>query len=848
MSDYFPIDDPVLIFAIVAALILLSPILLGRFRLPGMIGLLLAGAILGPNALGVLARDQSFVLFGTVGLLYILFMAALEIDLAVLKRYRVHSMVFGVTTFALPQTLGFLVTYYLLGFELPAAILLASLFASHTLLAYPIASRLGISKTQAVTTAVGGTILTDTWSLLVLAVVAASTRGQIDEAFWYRLGISIAIYVLAILIGLPRLGRWFFRKAARDGVSEFVFVLAAVFGCASLSRLAGVQPIVGAFLAGLALNRLIPHSSTLMSRIRFTGEAVFVPFFLLSVGMLLDVRVFAGGLRSWYVALGMVGTVIITKFLAAESTRLFLRYGRDEARVVFGLTVAQAAATLAATMVGYEIGLFDDAVVNGAILMILGTCILAPLVVDKYGHILAAKQESDESAGPPQRILVALAKPLSAPPLLELAQLVRDPAQGQPVYPLSVVGEGPRTADQVAQAEKMLSKAVLQLSAADVPASPVTRIDLNIPSGILRARRELRGTEVIIGWAGRSSTAEFFFGSVLEQLLADPHYTLMVSRLLEPLNTCHRVLLAIPPSADQERSFPAAIRLVKQLTRQLGASLIVLSVKSHEQRVKKRIQAAKPAVEFTQHPLESWSGVMQALADAVSDTDLIVLHGLRGGTSAWRSAPGDLPERLARRFPDTNLLVVYPAEPQEEASAIADAEIASADEVETLALEHVVMNLSADSLQDTVRRLLPQVPALASGAYDDALVHTLVDGAVELTPGVVLLHAETELVRRPAVILGVSKDGIGQATEESRAYVCVVLIDPPGRDATRHLKNLAAVARMFHSPEVIERARTAADADELLALFDRQPQLTPVRMPAIGRVPSGGTPGDDHPS
>lgn len=672
MHGHLPIKDPVLIFAVVAALILLSPILLGRYRLPGMIGLLLAGAILGPNALGVLARDQSFVLFGTVGLLYIMFMAALEIDLAVFKRYRVHSVVFGIITFSIPQGLGFLFFRYLLGFDLLPALLIGSIFASHTLLAYPIASRLGIAKGQAVTTTVGGTILTDTLALLVLAVVAGSTRGKVDEAFWYRLGTSMALYVAVILIGVPRLSRWFFRRIARDGVSEFVFVLAVVFSCASLSHAAGVEPIVGAFLAGLALNRLIPHSSTLMSRIQFTGEAIFVPFFLLSVGMLLDVRIFAGGLRSWAVALGMLICVNAGKWLAADLTRLILRYSKAEGRVMFGLSVAQAAATLAATIVGYELKLFDDTVVNGAILMILATCILAPLVVDKHGRKVAESQvdEGDEATGPLQRVLVSIDQMATAPRLLELAQLVRDPAQGQPVYPLTVVPEGANSAEEVVRAEKLLGKVVLQLAAADVPASPVTRIDLNVPAGILRARRELRATDVVVDWPQRAGASELLFGSTLEKLLADPHYSLLATRLVEPLSTCQRVVFVVPPNADQDMSFPNAVRVVKRLARQLGGKLIVLAGKVHEERVIKRIQSVKPAMEITVRPLESWGGVLQALADALGDADLLVLLGQRSGASALRAGPGDLADRLAERFAQSNLVVIYPQEPQTESSAL----------------------------------------------------------------------------------------------------------------------------------------------------------------------------------
>jgi Kef-type K+ transport system membrane component KefB len=669
MNELLPIDDPVLVFAIVAALILLAPIVMGRWRLPGMIGLLAAGALLGPNALGVLARDQSFVLFGTVGLLWIMFTAALEIDMAVLKRHSGASLAFGLFTFGIPMGLGLVVGHHLLGFDWPAAILLASTFASHTLVTYPIASRLGITRNPAVTTAVGGTIVTDTLALLVLAVIVASTRGSIDEMFWYRLGVSLALYVAAILVGLPLLARWFFRKVGRDGVAEFVFVLATVFGCAALSHLAGSEPIVGAFLAGLALNRLIPHHSTLMNRIQFTGEAVFVPFFLLSVGMLLDLRVFAGGPRAWAVAAAMVVTVHVTKWLAAEATRL-LGYSRDQARLVFGLSVPQAAATLAATIVGHDIGLFDDAVVNGAILMILTSCVIAPLVVEHHGRRLALveEQESAEADTAGQRIVVALSRRSATAPLLELAMLIRDRAQHQPVYPLVVIEDKGKTSasNGVARAEKVLDGAVAQLAAADVAARPVARLDFSLAAGILRARRELLGTDVIVGLSERTTAPEFFFGSMLKKLLDDREYTLLVSRCLTPLNTCNRVLLVLPPDADHEAGFGRAAGIVRQLAHQVGASLAVMAEQRGEAAIRKRMAALKPAVDFRFLPLDNWAALMPALDNEVGAADLLVLYGTRTGSLAWRVTMSSLPDRLADRYPDTNLLMIYPAETRQQ--------------------------------------------------------------------------------------------------------------------------------------------------------------------------------------
>ncbi|HRP23461.1 cation:proton antiporter [Thauera sp.] len=668
MSNYLPIEDPVLVFALVAFLILLAPIVMGRWRLPGTIGLLLAGAILGPNALGVLARDQSFVLFGTVGLLYIMFSAALEIDLVVLKRYRVHSLVFGLLTFAIPQGIGTLLGYYVLGFPLPAAILLASLFASHTLLAYPVTRQLGIARNQAVTTAVGGTIITDTLALLVLAVIAASTQGDAGDYFWHTLVGSLIVYIAAMLYGLPKLGRWFFRKVERNGVSEFAFVLSTVFGCASLAHFAGSEPIIGAFLAGLALNRLIPHSSVLMNRIHFTGEAIFIPFFLLSVGMLLDVRVFFADARALLIMLTMVACVMLTKWLAAEATRFLLGYSRDQARLVFGLSVAQAAATLAATIVGYDLGLFDDAVVNGAIMMMLVTCVIAPWQVDHYGRKVArrATLSDDAEVGSKQRILVSLSERAPQQALLDLAVMLREPDQQQPVFPLTVVEDREGANEQVAAAERVLSRATSHLSAADVSSQPTTRIDLNLAAGILKARRELSGTDVIIGWSERTTTPEFFFGSLLENMLSDRDYNLIVSRPRAPLSTCSRLLVAIPPDAQHEPGFPIAIRLIKRLARQLDGTLVILTESAHEAAIVKRIKGIAPQCEVRSVGLARWSHLVRTIKESGGSGDALVLYGARPGGLAWRPAMGLLPGRLASIFPEMNMLLIYPATPRDE--------------------------------------------------------------------------------------------------------------------------------------------------------------------------------------
>ena len=342
----FPLTDPVLIFSVILFIILLAPIILHRFKIPDLIGLILAGALIGPNGLGIMARDSSIELFGKVGLLYIMFIAGLEIDLADLKKNYSRGVYFGLLTFLIPMGMGTAAGVYLLQLSWPSSVLLASMFASHTLMTYPIVSKYGVTKNRAVNVSIGATVITCLLALLVLAVIVGMSTGEINGNFWWRLSLSTAIFVAGILLLFPILGRWFFKRY-EDSIAQYIFVLALVFMASFLSKLAGLEDIIGAFLAGLALNRLIPNTSALMSRIEFVGNALFIPFFLIGVGMLVDYRVFMNGWASLWVAFIMCLVATLSKWLAAYITEKTLHYTRDEGRLLFGLSNAQAAATLA---------------------------------------------------------------------------------------------------------------------------------------------------------------------------------------------------------------------------------------------------------------------------------------------------------------------------------------------------------------------------------------------------------------------------------------------------------------------------------------------------------------------
>jgi Kef-type K+ transport system membrane component KefB/mannitol/fructose-specific phosphotransferase system IIA component (Ntr-type) len=797
-----PFTDPVLIVALATLIFLAVPILAERVRVPGVIGLIVAGAAVGPHGLGLLARDQTIVLLGTVGLLYLMLMVGLELDLHQFNRYRNRSIVFGLLSFLIPAALGVVLGLFL-GYSVGSALLLASAFSSHTLLAYPIASRLGIVRNEAVTTALGGTILTEILALLLLAVVANSARGgALDAAFWVRLTLSFGVYVGVVMWGLPRLGRWFFRQAGEGG-TEFIFVLASLFTVAYLSHAAGVEPIVGALLAGLALNRLVPGHGTLMNRIHFAGNTIFIPFFLLSVGMLVNVRALDSG-RAWTISIVLTVGVIASKWLAAKVTEKAFRYDADEGWVVFGLTVPHAAGTLAIVLVGYELGLLDQTEVNAVVLMILATCLAGPWAVERFGRRLAAREEQrpyDPDAAP-RRILIPLANPATAEALMDLAFVVRAHDSDEPLYPLTVAPEeGQATEAWVAEAERMLSHAVHHAAAAEVPVHPLTRVDANIAAGITRGIAETRSTEVIIGWDGRRTGARAIFGTVLDQLLERTRQTVLVARLGHPLSVTRRLVVLFPPGIDRHPGFQHALATVNRVASGVGAGMIGVVVGRDAERMKQLHAAVRPAVAAEWQAVEDWAVLGQWLQSSLRREDLVVLMGARRGTVAWHPRLARLPGELATLAPES-FLAVYA--PEAESPADRDAEPLAG----TLAPDRVV-RVQAQNFGAALREMLsPVFDAETARTLADTLEASEERFSTEIVPGIALPHMRLPGLPRPVLVLGVSRDGVSLPHGHRPVRLLFVLVSPAER-AEEHLRSLARIATLL------------ADHDETGRLLER---------------------------
>ncbi|MVT11522.1 cation:proton antiporter [Chitinophaga tropicalis] len=664
MNIALPLKDPVPIFSLVLFIILLAPIILRKFRIPSIIGLILAGMAIGDHGFKIIEKG-SIDLFGKAGLLYIMFLAGLELDMTEFRKNRNRSLVFGAFTFFIPLTLGYLVCTYLLHFNFMATLLVSSMFATHTLVAYPLASRLGITKNEAVTVAVGGTIITDTAVLVILAVITGATAGNLNTDFWVRLSVSLAVFTIIVLWIFPMIGRWFFRKIKDDKTSHFIFVLALVFLAAFLAELAGVEGIIGAFLAGLALNQLIPHTSSLMNRIEFTGNALFIPFFLISVGMLVDLRVLLKGPEALLIAGTLTVMALVSKWLAAFFTQLSFRYTATQRNVIFGLSSAHAAATIAVILIGFNMGIINENVLNGTVVLILITCLVGSFVTESAGRKLAIVEAERKPAaeGTPERVLVPISKQEHMESLLDFALMIKDPHADTPIYPLAVLQDDEEAKEKVPLTNKIMEAAVVHAAATESKVQAVTRIDLNVSDGIARAAKELMITDVVLGWTDKTSTTERLFGSIfgttLDNILQSVWETIYVCDFHHPLNTTRKMVLVMPKNAEYEVGFTHYLQKLFILSKQVGARILLCCHHKTQEVIEGLLQQSRQSVDIAYRQFDNIEELL-VLARDITSNDLVVVVTARKGSLSYRPYLDGMPSRLSRHFTDHNVVLIYP--------------------------------------------------------------------------------------------------------------------------------------------------------------------------------------------
>ena len=666
-----PLADPVLKFLLILLIILAAPLLLNKLRIPHLLGLIIAGAIIGPHGFNLVLRDSSIILSGTAGLLYIMFLAGLEIDMADFKRNSTKSLAFGMYTFLIPMILGTVVGIWVLRFNVLTSVLLASMFASHTLIAYPIISKLGISKIKAVSITVGGTMITDTLALLVLTIIVGMATGQVNDMFWIRLGVSILIFALIVLFGFPFIGRWFF-KHVHDNISQYIFVLVMVFLGSFLAQVAGMEAIIGAFLSGLALNRLIPQSSPLMNRVEFVGNAIFIPFFLLGVGMLIDYRTFFTSFETIKVGLIMIIVATAAKYIAAWMTQKTFHLSTDQRSVIFGLSNAQAAATLAAVMVGYNvitgtdangepIRLLNESVLNGTILMILVTCTIASFAAQKGAHNIAAQDISDkeENKKESEHILIPVSNEETVEELVNLSLAIKSPQNKNGLFALKVIDNHHSDEKALKQSRRVLQTAVNTAAATDTRMKDLLRYDLSVSNAIASVVKEREITDLVGGLHKEKDIPAAFLGHIVESVLAESSVSTFIYKPAQPISTVRRHLIIIPELAEKEIGFNQIIFRLRNVTQNTGAATVFYGSEATLNALKKLL--AKKSGEASYIEFNDWDDFLIVFRDIKPDDTMWIILSRKEGLS-YAPAMARIPKYLNKYFQANSFVLAYPVQ------------------------------------------------------------------------------------------------------------------------------------------------------------------------------------------
>ena len=672
-----PVTDPTWIFLLVLLIILFAPILLNKLRIPHIIGMILAGLVIGEHGFNILVRDSSFELFGKVGLYYIMFLAGLEMNMGDFKKNRGKAVMLGLLAFVIPIGIGLVTNMMLLKYSLVTSILLASMYASHTLVAYPIVIRYGVSRHRSVSIAVGGTAVTDTLTLLVLAVVGGLFKGESGGLFWLWLVVKVIFLGALIMYSFPRIGRWFFRRYD-DNVMQFIFVLAMVFLGAGLMEFVGMEGILGAFLAGLVLNRLIPHVSPLMNHLEFVGNALFIPYFLIGVGMLIDIHVIFGQGDALKVAAVMIVVALVGKWIASWLTQKIYKMAPIERELMFGLSNAQAAATLAAVLVGYNIilpngeRLLNEDVLNGTVLLILVTCVVSSFITERAARKIAMCEAhlEEERTVEAERILIPVANPDTIEYLMNLSLLIRDTKQKDNLLALNVINDNNTSDGLELRGKRYLEKAAMITASADVPLRQITRYDLNIASGIIHTAKEYEVTDVIIGLHRKVNIVDSFFGMLAENLLKGLHREVMIAKFLIPINTIRRIIIAVPPKAEYEAGFQKWVEHFCRMGGTLGCRVHFFANEETTVQLQALVKKkyGQTLTDFSR--LDDW-GELLILTGQVNYDHLLVVISARRGSISYDSSFEKLPAQLGKYFSNNSLIVLYPdqlGEPQDAVS------------------------------------------------------------------------------------------------------------------------------------------------------------------------------------
>lgn len=656
--------NPLMQFLLILIIILLVPILFDKLKAPALLGLIIAGTLIGPKGLNIMDRDVSFDLFGTAGLLFIMFLAGLDTNITEFKRNSKKSSVFGILTFLLPFGMSALVSYFFFGLPIVPSVLIGAMIAPHTPITYPIVTKFNIQKDPAVSVALGGTLITNIISFIIIIVVVGMSGGKINSEFWIRLSVSSLIFAGIIAFVFPLVTRWFFKRF-QDNVLQFIFVLVMMFMGAFIAELAHIEKIIGTLFAGITLNRLIPRTSPLMNRINFVANSIFIPFFLIGVGMLVDPRAFVQDIPTIKVAVLLTAVAIFSKYLAAWLTQKALGMSKDQGNVLNGLSSAQAASTLAVVMVGYELGLLDDAILNGSLIMILISCTTSALYTQAGARNIAAAEAGQAAENTQklyetendERILISVSNKQTVEELVNLSTLVKTQSARNGIYALNIINSNHSDVTDDKNAQQLLELANDVAAATDNRINPLIRYDVNIVNGITNVIKENRITDLVLGiYKGISKS---FIGNLNEGILQKSNVTTLVYQSAQPIATIKKHHVFVPPQAEKEVGFPHWLLKIWNISRNSGVPLAFYGERSTLEYMRKINEKYPIPCEF--EVFSEWNNFSVLSQKVQSDDNLIIVMSRKNGIT-YRSYMNRIPDYLNQYFRKQSFIVIYPVQ------------------------------------------------------------------------------------------------------------------------------------------------------------------------------------------
>jgi len=655
-----PFTEPVIIIALVLIILLIGPVFFERIRIPSIVGLLLSGALIGPHGFNLVPSDLEFTLFGTIGLLYLMFLAGLEIDLIDFIENKSKSIFIGLASFALPFVLGYLVCSTFLGLSNNASWLIGAMLSSHTLISYPLLGRLGIVNKSIVTIIVGATIIADILALVSMELITNFAQEGFEIGSLVVLGLDFLIFFFIVFMVIPRISRIFLSKYEGDLGVQYIFVLVMLFVSALIAYLLKIEPILGAFFSGLVLNRQIINSSPLYRRIEFIGNNLFIPFFLISIGMLSNFKVYLDYPGEIGLALILIATAVLSKFLAAFISKSVFRLSFAEGNLIFGLSVSRAASAIAIILIGYNLGIVNETILNSTVILILFTCITSSYITQNAGRKILLKENETltRSVGLRHKFLVPVANPANMEHLLEFAVLIKDRNENIPVYPLTVFTSQNQVREKIDENKEAIQKVIDSLHT-DVVFETSSRIDNNVTNGIVRAAEEIVATAIILGWNKHTIPFYILFGNVLDNLLEKTERMLMVLKTPTSFREVSKISLFCPENAQFERGFSLWVQTLSTLAERLQLKIKINCESELTYDAIKNYTGKNNSSKYFSFHKNSFKNLSGDSIKHTSSELLIFVHSRKKAISHSRSFEHFMNNSI-NVFKKNNVIIIYP--------------------------------------------------------------------------------------------------------------------------------------------------------------------------------------------